>query len=129
MSMTIIEFCDKFDACDDGREWAVKTGCASMADLWARLDIKPEWRVWIATRGAVLDDRTLRLFACWCVRQIWPLLTDQRSRTAVEVSERYANGQATAEELDAAWDAAWDAACDAQSQWLVANCKPNLETP
>ena len=66
-------------------------------------------------------DKILRLFACWCVRntplqdgrKVWDLLTDERSRTAVEVAEQYARGEATDEELEAAWDAAWDAARDA----------------
>ena len=57
----------------------------------------------------------LRLWACWCVRQIWPLLTDERSRRAVIVAERFARGTATTEELSAAWAAAWDAARDAAS--------------
>ena len=63
------------------------------------------------------NDKTLRLFACWCARQVWDLLPDERSRNAVEVAERYANGEATNEELsaarDAARDAAWAAARDA----------------
>ena len=59
------------------------------------------------------NDKILRLFACWCVRQVWPLLTDERSRNAVEVAERYANGAATDEELYAARDAARAAARDA----------------
>lgn len=44
----------------------------------------------------------LRLWACWCVRQYWHLLTDDRSRTAVDVAERFARGEATREELAAA---------------------------
>ena len=57
-----------------------------------------------------------RLFAVWCVRQQAHLLTDQRSKDALDVAERHAHGKATDEELAAAWAAAWaalDAARDA----------------
>ena len=55
-------------------------------------------------------DKLARLFACWCVRQIWHLLTDERSRTAIEVAERYAVGEATHDDLKAAARSAADAA-------------------
>jgi hypothetical protein len=55
-------------------------------------------------------DREARLYAVWCVRQVQHLMTDPRSRVALDVAERHANAQATDDELDAASDAAWAAA-------------------
>jgi hypothetical protein len=113
--ITVLEFCDTRHACAAGSEWAI-THCTSMQEAWNTA--KPEWVIWIAMQPGVLTDCELRRFACWSVRQmIWPFLTDERSRTAVEVAERFADGQATHEELStaraAAWDAAWYAAWDA----------------
>ena len=54
--------------------------------------------------------REIRLYAVWCARQVQHLTKDQRSIDALDVAERFANGQATKNELDIAGDAAGDAA-------------------
>lgn len=95
-------------------------------------------KIWAATCKGILPDYVNRKFATQCCRQIWHLLTDERSRNAVEVAERFNEGEATAEELnaaraaawaadaayaayaaDAAWDAAWAAARDSQVKILI----------
>ena len=76
-------------------------------------------------RAVTGHDKEIRLFAVWCARQVQHMMADQRSVNALDVAERFANGDATEEELNAArdaagaadWDAAsaaaWDAARDA----------------
>jgi hypothetical protein len=77
-------------------------------------------------------DELSRRFACRCVRETriddertcWDLLGDDRSRTAVEVAERFAAGEATDDELTATKDEAWaasrDAVGDADAAWAAA---------
>ena len=102
----------KFEPCYDPQE-RYGDFSGTILDILKDKRIPAKDRIWAATRKGMLDDRTLRLFACKCVREVWHLLTDERSRKAVEVAELYAVGEATDEELAAAWDAARDAARDA----------------
>ena len=64
-------------------------------------------------------DREIRLFAVWCARQVQHLMTDQRSLNALDVAERFANGEANDEELKAALDAAWAARAAAWATWAA----------
>jgi len=82
-------------------------------------------------------DKEIRLYAVWCARQVQHLMTDKRSTEALDVAERFANGEASQNELaaasdaaraaaraaasDAAWAAAWAAASDAAwAAWAAA---------
>src|SRR5690348_5289938 len=57
-----------------------------------------------------LTDRKARLYGCACVRTVWIHLTDARSQDAVELAERYADGQTTRDSMMAARTAAYQAA-------------------
>jgi hypothetical protein len=79
-----------------------------------------EYILWAAGR---LTERKGRLFAVACCRSLWSLLTDGRSRRAVEVSERYADGLASRAELEEAnrlaHEHTWE--CDSWHSCVVAN--------
>ena len=119
---SISDFCYQHGACREGREWAIDN-CTDMADAWQKL--QHDWLLWVATRPGVLTDRDLRLFSVFCARQVEHLLTDQRSRDAIDTAERFAKGEVTCEDLasaaaaaaaaarDGAWHAARDASRDA----------------
>jgi hypothetical protein len=78
--------------------------------LWCLRSIYPE------------HDKEVRLFAADCAEQVLHLFeekypNDNRPRLAIEAARKFANGEITREELDAAraaaWDAAWAATWDA----------------
>ena len=82
----------------------------TILDLMQHPDIPYQDKFWAFTRDGIVDDKTLRLFAVGCARRVQHLMKDNRSIDALDVAERYANGNATKEELAAAWAAAWAAA-------------------
>jgi hypothetical protein len=94
------------------REQALESACSTG---WAppprpRLDRLTE-EEWLRGTSAVRllqgvpaqrCDRAARLFALACCRRVEPLLSDERSRRALQVAERYADGQAGLPDLQEA---------------------------
>ena len=71
------------------------------------LPIPTQDAFWVVLRPELIPERTLRCFACDCAEHVLPLYEakhpgDDRPRRAIDVARRYADGQATREELTAA---------------------------
>ncbi len=113
------DFLKKHSACTRGAKWALVIG-DDMADVWNAMieQGKYDWLLWTVSRPGVFTESVLRKLACRFIREtpiadgrkVWDLLTDERSRKAVEVAEAYADGKATKEDMDAAYATAYAAA-------------------
>src|ERR1700676_3915244 len=90
-------------ACYAARDWAKAYKTPYQA--WQKCT-NPQWLLWAIRALGVEDSWKQRQVAILCVREIWPLLTDERSRQGVIVAERFQLGEATEEELAAAYAAA-----------------------
>ena len=113
--MTITEFIERYHPCLEFVEWI---GSRTLLQAWNEYN-EVGWLLWAAPYlGA--SDKQLRKIACRLVREtplddgrkVWDLLTDKRSRNAIEIAELYSDDKATFGELILACDAAHDA-CDA----------------
>ena len=69
--------------------------------------------IWCFAAALPGHEALKRHFAVDCAERVRHLMDDPRSLAALEVARRHALGQATDEELTAAWDAAWNAVWDA----------------
>ena len=80
------------------------------------LKIPLEDRFWAVLRAEMVPDRVLFEFACWCAEnalrgeRCQGREPDERSWEAVRVRRKWLRGEATDEELFAAWSAAESAA-------------------
>jgi hypothetical protein len=88
--------------------------------LWTLRDLKKITRTKAGKRKS-------RLFACGYCRFIWDRIADPRSKSAVEVAERFADGQANKGELTTAYEAAYEVAFGLSSNLIAVNDAWNPE--
>jgi len=88
---------------DETEELTVKQWVEKYRSIVPTKDI-----IWLLLREEFLSEKDLRLFAVWCAKEALKLVKDPdiRSVEACNVAERYANGEATKEELNTARNAA-----------------------
>jgi hypothetical protein len=99
---------DPADICSENETLSIKEWIEKYVD---KVNLKQDI-IWLICRNDFMSDRDLRLFAVWCARSTYQFCEtiDQRSIDAVDCSERFANGNATTDELSAARSAAKSAA-------------------
>lgn len=92
----------QLEACKDAREWAKGK---SFEEVWTTCH-RGDWMLWLFHRMEDKkgwgDLRNKTLAKVRCVRLVEHLLTDERSKNALVVAQKFAEGTATREELSAA---------------------------
>ena len=109
--------------CYDPSRYLPENWSGTLIDILDIQECSVSDRLWVVIR--FLNDAQNRMFAVCCVRQRMMLVDnpDPRSLSAIEVAEKFALGEASHNELNAAWVAAWNAARDAarDAAWNAAN--------
>ena len=96
------QFLASRDACPAFMDWLGKRDSAQM---WAECR-RPDWLIWWA--GQAVSRQELVLAACDCAETALRYVSEveDRPRRAIETARRWATGEATVEEVDAARAAA-----------------------
>ena len=102
----------ELDACDHAIEWAKDYD--TLQEAWDNCQ-RGDWMLWLINKMQWSNVKDISLMAVAFARQVQHLMKDQRSINALDVAERYANGEATVDELRAAADEAWVAGAAARA--------------
>lgn len=102
--ITVEEFFKKFKT-----EWYKFPKANSMEELW-NTTADSGSLIWLASRRGVTNDQERQLYNCACIRTIWDLLKDDRSKAFVETMEAFHYGKTNKTRLTAAKKAAHEAA-------------------
>lgn len=90
-------------ACREGIDWARKYDDGESA--WNACE-NPSWMIWLLGKLKYSDNKTIRMYACWCVRHtplsdgrtVWDLL-GPKHKNVLDLAELYADGDTTKKDL------------------------------
>lgn len=99
----------KLSPCYDPTKYLPEDWQGTVLDILNVTECPAKDRLWVVLHKEFMTDKQLRLFAVWCARQSLAIPGNESEvcSNTCDVAERYANGEATDEELAAAWYAAW----------------------
>ena len=98
-----------YNPCYDPIKYLPENWSGTAIDILQHKTIPYKDKLWAVLRSDILSDKILRLFAISCARSCLHLARKEDQEVlnnTIEVAFRFAYGQATQEELDAAWSAA-----------------------
>jgi hypothetical protein len=90
-----MSYLESINACNSGAKWADSQ--SSYREAWDKCE-RGDWMLWIAKKQGV-DLRVLTRAKVECAKVVEHLIKDERSINALRVAERFADGDATREEL------------------------------
>jgi len=105
------------DACRDGADYF--NSFDTPQDFVKNCN-RGDWLLWLFQRTNPAELQLLTLAKAHCANTVRHLMTDERSRNAVDVAIKFGNGLATIEELKQATDAAYEAYAAAYAAAYVA---------
>jgi hypothetical protein len=92
-------------ACKQALEWA---GDKTWEEIYNTCH-RGDWLLWLFAKTNPNDFRLLTLAKARCANTVRHLMIDERSKNAVDVAIAFGEGEATVEELSAAYNAAYAA--------------------
>ena len=94
------------NACRPAQVWAA--GFLDFKSAWDACG-RSDWMIWLLRELKFLDIIFYKKYACFCARQNWDKLKDERSKAAIVAAEQYIEGNISREELMIARSAAYAA--------------------
>jgi len=108
----------KYRPCSDGLKWYA--GQKTTEDAWNNCH-RGDWMLWIVAKVEV-DDRTLTLAKGYCAKTVLHLMTDERSRAAVQAAIDYGLGKIKRKKFETYITAAEDAYAAAEDAYPYSAC-------